>query len=74
MQRIAVLGSTGSIGTNCLDVIAALPDQMDLRSVTAHARWESLGTQTRRFAPRWAVVSDPALRHVVSREAFSPAT
>lgn len=76
MQRIAVLGSTGSIGTNCLEVIRALPERMSLQGVTAHRQWEMLGDQTSRFypAPRWAVLSDPALRQIVSRDRFSPDT
>lgn len=74
MEKVAVLGSTGSIGTNCLDVIGVLSDRMCLQGITAHANWESLGRQTERFAPRWAVLSDPAVRDVVSRAAFSPKT
>lgn len=74
MQRIAVLGSTGSIGTNCLEVIGALPDRMSVQGVTAHRQWELLGDQTARFAPRWAVLSDAAMRPVVRRERFSPKT
>ncbi|MBS0204130.1 MAG: 1-deoxy-D-xylulose-5-phosphate reductoisomerase, partial [Planctomycetes bacterium] len=57
-NRIAVLGSTGSIGTNCLDVIAAHGDRLQLAGLTAHSRWQSMAEQCHRFGPRWAVVSD----------------
>ena len=74
MQRIAVLGSTGSIGTNSLEVIGALPERLNLAGVAARSSWELLGRQTERFAPRWAVLSDSSLREVVPRSAFSPKT
>jgi 1-deoxy-D-xylulose-5-phosphate reductoisomerase len=74
MQKIAVLGSTGSIGTNCLEVIEALPERLNLRGVAARSSWQLLGRQSERFAPRWAVLSDTSLRDVVPRHAFSSKT
>jgi 1-deoxy-D-xylulose-5-phosphate reductoisomerase len=74
MQRIAVLGSTGSIGTSCLEVIGALPERLNLSGVAARSSWELLGRQTERFAPRWAVLSDSSLKGVVPRSAFSAKT
>jgi 1-deoxy-D-xylulose-5-phosphate reductoisomerase len=74
MHKIAVLGSTGSIGTNCLDVIEALPERFNLLGVAARSSWQLLGRQSERFAPRWAVLSDASLRDVVPRNAFSSKT
>jgi 1-deoxy-D-xylulose-5-phosphate reductoisomerase len=74
MQRVAVLGSTGSIGTNCLEVIGALPDRLHLSGVAARSSWELLGRQTARFEPRWAVLSDLSLKDQVPRSAFSSKT
>lgn len=74
MHRIAVLGSTGSIGTNCLEVIGALPERLSLQGVAARSSWKLLGQQSERFAPRWAVLSDESLRGVVPRSAFSSKT
>lgn len=74
MNRIAVLGATGSIGTNCLEVIGSHPDRMELAGITAHKRWELLSKQSRAFEPRWAVVSDESLYDAVRRDAFSPQT
>jgi 1-deoxy-D-xylulose-5-phosphate reductoisomerase len=71
MKRIAVLGSTGSIGTSCLDVVGNHQDRMQLVAATAFRNWNLLAEQTRRFEPRWAVVGDEALREVVSRRDFS---
>ena len=74
MNQIAVLGSTGSIGTSCLDVIAASRDRMNLIGITAHRRWELLSQQSQAFAPRWAVVSDVALRDQIPKHAFRNTT
>ncbi|MEQ9067682.1 MAG: 1-deoxy-D-xylulose-5-phosphate reductoisomerase, partial [Gimesia chilikensis] len=40
MKQIAVLGSTGSIGTSTLDVIAAHAEEMQLTAITAHSSWQ----------------------------------
>ena len=74
MHKIAVLGSTGSIGTNCLDVIGSLPERLNLQGVAARSSWRLLGEQTERFAPRWAVLSDASLRETIPRSAFSSKT
>ncbi|HUG89981.1 MAG TPA: 1-deoxy-D-xylulose-5-phosphate reductoisomerase, partial [Planctomycetaceae bacterium] len=74
MKQIAVLGSTGSIGTSCLEVIAAHRDRLALSGITAHSRWEMLARQSRTHRPRWAVVSNPDLRNVVRRDSFHPQT
>jgi 1-deoxy-D-xylulose-5-phosphate reductoisomerase len=74
MHKIAVLGSTGSIGTNCLEVIGALPERLNLLGVAARSSWQLLGRQSERFAPRWAVLSDVSLKDVVPRSAFPSRT
>ena len=73
-NRIAVLGSTGSIGTSCLDVIAAHGDRLTLAGVTAHRRWQPLAEQCHRFSPRWAVVSDADERASVDSQSFPRGT
>jgi 1-deoxy-D-xylulose-5-phosphate reductoisomerase len=74
VQRVAVLGSTGSIGVNSLEVLAAFPDRFSLAAITAHQRWQELASQTRRFQPRHAVVGDPQLASRVDRSAFASST
>ncbi|MEX0725841.1 MAG: 1-deoxy-D-xylulose-5-phosphate reductoisomerase [Planctomycetaceae bacterium] len=71
MKRVAVLGSTGSIGVSCLDVLAAHSDKLALAAVSAHRKWEALVEQVRQFSPRWAVLSDPDGRSHVEQ---APAT
>jgi 1-deoxy-D-xylulose-5-phosphate reductoisomerase len=56
-----VLGSTGSIGTNCLEVIARLEDRLAAHGLSAHASWEQLFEQAARHRPRWVTVTDPEL-------------
>ena len=73
-NRIAVLGSTGSIGTSCLDVIAAHSDRLELAGITAHDRWTSLAEQSHRFRPRWAVVSNADHRPSVQGSQFRQGT
>ncbi len=73
-NRIAVLGSTGSIGTSCLDVIAAHSDRLELAGITAHDRWKSLAEQSHRFRPRWAVVSNAEHRPSVQPLQFPEGT
>jgi 1-deoxy-D-xylulose-5-phosphate reductoisomerase len=56
-QRITVLGSTGSIGTNTLDVIARHPDRFSVFALSAATRVEPMLAQCARFRPRYAVMS-----------------
>lgn len=74
MQRIAVLGSTGSIGTSCLDVISQHTDSMQLVGVAACRSWEQLAEQTNRFCPAVAVLADDSLGATVDRNRFSGET
>ena len=69
-KRVAVLGSTGSIGTSTLDVIRALPDRLALAGLAAHSKWEQLAEQCRAFKPPLAVVCDPAAFAAADRAAF----
>ncbi len=61
MNRIAVLGSSGSIGVSSLDVVAAHPQQLQVVGLSVHRSWERLTQQVDRFRPRWAVVCDESL-------------
>jgi 1-deoxy-D-xylulose-5-phosphate reductoisomerase len=62
-RAIAILGSTGSVGCNTLDVVARHPDRYRVVGLSAHQRIAELAQQCRKFAPRVAVVpSDAAAR------------
>ena len=58
MKHIAVLGSTGSIGVNTLDVIRKHPDRFKVVALTANTQVELLAAQCEEFAPAIAVVAD----------------
>ncbi len=59
MQRITILGATGSIGASTLDVLARHPDKYRVHALSAHARVEELAAQCRIFRPQRAVVGTP---------------
>lgn len=59
LKRVVVLGSTGSIGTNCLDVIAHLGNRLQAVGLSAHNRWRPLFAQAVRHRPRWVTLTDP---------------
>jgi len=56
--RVCVLGSTGSIGVNTLDVMARHPDRYELFALTAHSRVDELAAQCLAWRPRFAVLPD----------------
>ncbi|WP_428418941.1 1-deoxy-D-xylulose-5-phosphate reductoisomerase [Methylibium sp.] len=60
MQRVCLLGATGSIGVSTLDVIARHPDRYRLFALSAHSRIDELAAQCRQFRPRYAVLPDAA--------------
>lgn len=59
-QRIAVLGSTGSIGTQTLDVIARHPDRFEVFALSAARQIDLMLQQCARFRPTLAVMADAA--------------
>ena len=62
MKRIALLGATGSIGTQTLDVVRALPGRFNVVGITTHRRWREAFAQAAEFRPRVVVVTDETLR------------
>jgi len=57
-KRVAVFGSTGSIGTSTLDVIAASEGRLTPIALSARTRLAELVAQARRYRPRWVIASD----------------
>ena len=58
-QRLAILGSTGSIGTSTLDVVARHPERFDVFALTASRQVDLMWQQCQRFRPRHVVMVDP---------------
>ena len=61
MKTISILGSTGSIGTQTLDVIARNPGKFRVQGITGNKNIKLLEGQTRKFAPKFVVVADETL-------------
>ena len=67
-QRVTVLGSTGSVGVNTLDVIAAHPDRFEVFALSAATQVDLMLTQCARFKPHYAVMaSAPHARLLVEK-------
>ena len=60
MIRVAILGSTGSIGKSALEVIGRHRDRFEVVALAAHRSVDALAGQVARFRPRLAVVADEA--------------
>lgn len=60
MKNIAILGSTGSIGTSTLDIVAAHPDKFRVISLTGGRNLDLLATQARQFKPQIVALADSA--------------
>jgi 1-deoxy-D-xylulose-5-phosphate reductoisomerase len=65
-QRITVLGSTGSVGANTLEVIAAHPDRFEVFALSAATQVDLMLAQCARFQPRFAVMADPAAARLLA--------
>ncbi|MGQ0657688.1 MAG: 1-deoxy-D-xylulose-5-phosphate reductoisomerase [Chromatiales bacterium] len=59
MIGVTVLGSTGSIGVNTLDVIARHRDRYEVVALTGNRNVEAMWNQCRQWSPRYAVMADP---------------
>lgn len=62
-QKLAILGSTGSIGTQTLDVVAANPDMFEVYAITANNSVDMLVEQAHRFKPEIVVVANEQHYH-----------
>jgi 1-deoxy-D-xylulose-5-phosphate reductoisomerase len=67
-HRVAVLGSTGSVGTNTLDVIARHPDRFEVFALSASTQVDLMLEQIARFRPRHAVMADEAAGRELRRQ------
>src|SRR5258708_31705731 len=60
MKRLAILGSTGSIGANTLAVVDRHPDRFKVVALSADRQVDRLFDQCRRYRPRYAAMADAA--------------
>jgi 1-deoxy-D-xylulose-5-phosphate reductoisomerase len=69
-RRVTILGSTGSVGCNTIDLIDRQPGAFQVEALTAYDNVELLAEQSRRLRPALAVVADPA-RYGALKEALA---
>ena len=60
VQRVCILGATGSIGTNTLDVLGRHPERYEVFALTAHSRADELLAQCLQWEPKFAVIGEEA--------------
>lgn len=66
LRNIVILGSTGSIGRSCLDVIRAHPGRFRIRALAGHRNIDLLVAQAKEFLPEWVCVTDESLIDALS--------
>ena len=64
MERISILGSTGSIGVQTLDIVRRNPERFRVTALVAHSRWQELAAQAREFGVERVLIGDE--RHYAS--------
>lgn len=69
-KRIAIFGSTGSIGTQALDVIASNPDKFEVEILTAHSNDKLLVQQAKKFNPNAVVIVNES-KYAAVKEALA---
>ena len=60
-KNITILGSTGSIGTQTLDIVREYPGRFRVAGLCANRNWQLLATQAREFRPKRVVIADHSL-------------
>ncbi|MCZ6624227.1 MAG: 1-deoxy-D-xylulose-5-phosphate reductoisomerase [Deltaproteobacteria bacterium] len=58
MKSIAILGSTGSVGVNTLDLVRRFPDKFTVRGLVAGRNLKLLASQIRKFSPEWVSIRE----------------
>jgi 1-deoxy-D-xylulose-5-phosphate reductoisomerase len=69
MRNLTILGSTGSVGVNTLDVVARHPEKFNIVALTARSHVDLLFEQARRFRPKLLVMEEPGAAAELARRA-----
>ena len=70
MKKIAILGSTGSIGTQALDVVRNLPEEFSVEVLAANSNVELFAKQIDEFHPKLAVLADESAYKILREKNF----
>ena len=57
-ENLVLLGSTGSIGEQTLDIVRENPDRFEITTLTARSNWQRLAEQAREFGADSVVIAD----------------
>ena len=68
MKKIGILGSTGSVGTQALEIIEQYPDKFELIFISGHTNLKKLMEQKNRFKPKFVCISDDKAYKVHKRQ------
>ncbi len=71
MKKVALAGSTGSIGCNSLEVIRNNPEKLELISLSAGKNWQKLVEQSLEFKPKFVAIADESAYEKV-KDALAP--
>ena len=72
MKKITLLGSTGSIGKQTLEVIERFPEELSVFALSAHSNVELLSQQIAKFKPRFAVLTDQKFYEALKGKVSQP--
>jgi 1-deoxy-D-xylulose-5-phosphate reductoisomerase len=67
IQHLAILGSTGSIGRNTLDIVSSFPDQLSVDTLVSHRNWKLLFEQAAHYHAKHVVVTDATCEASIDR-------
>jgi 1-deoxy-D-xylulose-5-phosphate reductoisomerase len=73
-RRVVVLGSTGSVGTNALEVVECCSDRLEIIGLSANTNWRTLFQQACRVRPRWVAITDPRAARQADVSLLPPCT
>jgi 1-deoxy-D-xylulose-5-phosphate reductoisomerase len=68
MKKLAILGSTGSIGTQTLDLVSKFPEEFTVTILTCNRNIDILAKQIKKYRPEYVVVCDLAAYECISKE------
>ncbi|MBK5251141.1 MAG: 1-deoxy-D-xylulose-5-phosphate reductoisomerase [Peptostreptococcaceae bacterium] len=71
MKQLAILGSTGSIGTQTLDVVSKYPEEFTVKILTCNRNIDLLAKQINEYRPEYAVVCDRTAYECITKENFN---
>jgi len=65
---ISLIGSTGSIGTQCLDIVERNPDRLCVVALSANCNVDLIATQARKFKPKMVALADASKEDLLQKE------